>query len=70
VNVLALYVANELIQSRMEEAVAWRMANQLPSGPSLRDRVASAAAGLRRLFGTPVESTGILPKPDDYPYRG
>jgi hypothetical protein len=69
VHVLALYVANELIQSQMEQAVAWRMAKQLPSGPSLRDRVASAAAGLRRLFGSPVESTGILPRLDDYPYR-
>jgi hypothetical protein len=69
VNVLAIYVANELIQSRMEEAVAWRMANQLPSGPSLRDRVASAAAGLRRLAEIPVESAAILPKLDDYPYR-
>lgn len=68
-NVLAIYVANELFQSRMEEAVAWRMANQLPSGPSLRDRVASAAAGLRRLFGSPVESTSVIPKLDDYPYR-
>jgi hypothetical protein len=69
VNVLAIHIANELIQSRMEEAVAWRMANQLPSGPSLRDRVASAAAGLRRLAEIPVESAAILPRLDDYPYR-
>ena len=69
VNVLAIYVANELLQSKMEEAVAQRMANQLPSGPSLRDRVASAAAGLRRLFGSPVESEAILPSLNDYPYR-
>ena len=67
-NVLAIYVANELFQSRMEEAVAWRMAQQLPSGPSLRDRVASAAAGLRRLFGSPVESANVLPNLND-PYR-
>jgi hypothetical protein len=69
VNVLAIYVANELIQSRMEEAVAWRMAQEMPHGPSLRDRVASAAAGLRRLFGSPVESASVLPDLNDYPYR-
>jgi hypothetical protein len=69
VNVLAIYVANELIQSRMEEAVDWRMAKLLPSGPSLRDRVASAAAGLRRFFGSPADSAGVLPRLDDYPYR-
>jgi hypothetical protein len=69
VNVLAIYVANELIQSRLEEAVDWRMANQLPSGPSLQDRIASAAAGLRRLFGSPVQSASVLPRLDDYPYR-
>lgn len=68
-NVLAIHVVNELIQSRMEEAVAWRMAQEMPAGPSLRDRVASAAAGLRRLAESPVESAAILPKLDDYPYR-
>lgn len=68
-NVLAVYVANEIIQSRMEQGVDWRMAKQMPFGPSLRDRVASAAAGLRRLFGSPVESAGVLPRLDDYPYR-
>ena len=67
-NVLAIYVANELLQSRMEEAVAWRMANEMPSGPSLRDRLASAAAGLRRLLGSPVEPANVLPNLNDYPY--
>jgi hypothetical protein len=69
VNIFAIYVANELIQSRMKEAADWRMAKQLPALPSLRDRVASVAAGLRRLAGTPVDSAGILPRLDDYPYR-
>ena len=68
-NVLALYVANDILQTRMVEAVEWRMAQEIPSGPSLRDRVASAAAGLRRLLGSPVESANVLPKLDDYPYR-
>lgn len=68
-NVLAIYVANELIQSRLDGAFEWRMAHQLPSGPSLRDRIASAGAGLRRLFASPVEPVG-MPKLEDYPYRG
>ncbi len=68
-NVLALYVANDILQSRMVDAVEWRMAQELPSGPSLRDRVASAAAGLRRLLGSPVESASVLPNLNDYPYR-
>jgi hypothetical protein len=69
VNVLALYVANEILQSRMVEAVEWRMAQEIPSGPSLRDRVASAAAGLRRLLGSPVESANVIPNLNDYPYQ-
>lgn len=69
-NVLAIYVANELIQSRLDESVAWRMAHEIPSGPSFRERIASAAAGLRRLLGSPVDSIGVLPKLENYPYRG
>jgi hypothetical protein len=70
VNVFAIYVANELIQSRLDAAVEWRMAHELPAGPSLRDRIASAGAGLRRLFGAPIDSIGVLPKLEDYPSRG
>ena len=68
-NVLAIYVANEILQSRRVEAIEWRMAQELPSGPSFRDRVASGAAGLRRLLGHPVESASVLPNLNDYPYR-
>ena len=69
-NVLAIYVANEHIQSLMEDAVTRKMAHRLPAGPSLRDRIASAAAGLRRLAGSPTQSAAILPKLGDNPYRG
>ena len=68
-NVLAIYVANELLQAEREKAFERRYAMSLVSGPGLRDRIASAAAALHRLVGTPVQSAGILPKLEDYPYR-
>ena len=69
-NVLAIYVANEHIQSLMEDAVTGKVAHGQPAGPSLRDRIASAAAGLRRLAGSPTQSAASLPKLGDNPYRG
>jgi hypothetical protein len=69
VNVLAIYVANEHVQSLIEASVEWSLAHALPAGPSLRDRIASAAAGLRRLAGNPTTSVGVLPKLEDYPHR-
>ena len=69
-NVLAIYVANEHIQSLMEDAVTQKMAHGQPAGPSLRDRIASAAAGLRRLAGNPTQSEAFPPKLEGYPYRG
>ena len=68
-NVLAIYVANEYLQSERDRAFERALAYAMPAGPSLHDRLAAAAAGLRRLLGAPVQSTG-LPKLEDYPYRG
>jgi hypothetical protein len=70
VNVLAIYVANEMLQEQRQKALDRYIAHALPAGPSLRDRIASAAEGLRRLFGSSFESTGNLPKLEDYPYHG
>ena len=69
-NVLAIYVANELLQAERDRAFERAIAYAMPDGPSLRDRIASAAEGLRRLIGSPVQSAGMLPKLEDYPYRG
>lgn len=69
-NVLSIYVVNEHILSLMEDAVTRKMAHGQPTGPSLRDRIASAAAGLRRLAGNPTPSEAFLPRLEDYPYRG
>ena len=68
-NVLAIYVANEYLQSERDRAFERAMAFEMPAGPSLRNRIASAAAGLRRLVGSSVESTA-MPKLENYPYRG
>ena len=70
VNVLAIYIANEHIQSLMEESVTRSMAYRSVVGPSLRDRIASAAAGLRRLVGDSTQTAGVLPKLGNNPYRG
>jgi hypothetical protein len=70
VNVLAIYVANEMLQEQRQKAFDRYIAHSLPAGPSLRDRIASAAPGLRRLLGSSFDSTGTLPKLEDYPYRG
>ena len=69
-NVLAIYVANEMLQAERERAFERAMLYAIPSGPSLLERIASAAAGLRRLVGSPSSSVGVLPKLEDYPYRG
>ncbi len=68
-NVLAIYVANEMLQAERDRAFQRAIAFGMPAGPSLRNRIASAAAGLRRLAGSSVESTA-LPKLENYPYRG
>jgi hypothetical protein len=70
VNVLAIYVANEYLQGERDRAFERAIAHAMPSGSGLLDRIASAVAGLRRLAGSPAASVGILPKLEDYPYRG
>jgi hypothetical protein len=70
VNVLAIYVANEMLQAERDRAFERALTYAMPAGPSLRDRIASAAAGLRRLVRSPIESTAVLPRLEDYPYRG
>jgi hypothetical protein len=70
VNVLAIYMANELLQAERDRAFERAIAYGMPDAPSLSDRIASAAAGLRRLIGSPVATTPVLPKLGDNPYRG
>ena len=69
-NVLAIYVTNEYLQFERDRAFERAMAHAMPEAPSLRNRIASAVAGLRRLAGNSVESAAVLPKLENYPYRG
>ena len=69
-NVLAIYVANDMLQAERRKATERAIAHALPAGPSLRDRIASATTGLRQLVGTPAAGAGVLPRLEDYPYRG
>ena len=64
-NVLAIYVVNEYLQSMPKPTYP----EFEPVGPSLRDRVASAAAGLRRFLSSSAEATNFQPKLGDNPYR-
>lgn len=69
-NVLAIYVANDMLRAEREKAYNRQYVMSFASGPSLRDRIASAADALRRLAGSSVQSPNVLPKLEDYPYRG
>lgn len=69
-NVLAIYVANELLQDERDRAFERAIAFARPDGPSLIDRIASAAAGIRRFVGGPASPADVLPKLEDYPYGG
>lgn len=66
-HVLAMYLAYELNQSRIDESVERRLALQLASAPSIRERLAS---GLRQLVGASDEPLAVIPKLEGYPYRG
>ena len=66
-NAYALLAVNEQLEYLRAES-ARRQYNVNP-GPSLRDRVASAVDGLRRVFGSGA-SGPMVPTLQDYPYRG
>jgi hypothetical protein len=69
VNTYAILVVNDHFQSLVDDAARRRLAGK--RGPSLNDRIASAAAGLRRRFGNLGDaSTAGLPALRDYPHRG
>ncbi len=67
----ALIIVSSRIADLHAESAAQRLAAQArsESGES-RGALASVVAGLRSLFGAPVESPMSLPNLNDYPYRG
>ena len=68
-NAFAVFAVNEHLESLRQEAARNRTMKSAKSG--LRQRVASAADKVRLSVATSTyEMSSILPKLDDYPYRG
>jgi hypothetical protein len=68
-NAFAILVMNEHLETLRKEAAQNRTYGT--QRPSLRKRVSSTFAGLHRSLQMPVETNGTLvPKLQDYPYRG
>ena len=61
---------NHHLDYLLEQARKQQRVEELFPQPSLRARIASALAGVRRVFD-PIELSGpALPALQDYPYRG
>jgi hypothetical protein len=70
VNAYAYFVVNHHLNYLLEESAKRQRIEELFPRPSLRARIASAVAGVRRVFD-PVDLSGpALPSLDNYPYRG
>lgn len=68
-NAYAYFIVNHHLNYLLEESAKQQRVREL-FRPSLRDRIASAVAGVRRVFD-PVDLSGpVLPSLDSYPYRG
>ena len=69
-NAYAYFVVNHHLDYLLEQAAKQQRVEELFPQPSLRARIASAFAGIRRMFD-PVDLAGpALPNLDNYPYRG
>ena len=66
-NALAVIYVNDHLQSLRSEA-SQRRAASLVERRTLRDRLASAAADLRRVIGG--DQGPVVPKLENYPYGG
>ena len=66
-NALAVIYVNDHLQSLRSEA-SQRRAASLAERRSLRDRLASAAANVRRVIGG--DQGPVVPKLENYPYGG
>ena len=67
-NAFTVLAVNEHIESLRMEAAQHRLVQR--EGPSLLERIASAASTVRQVLALPLDNRGtILPKLEDYPYR-
>jgi hypothetical protein len=69
VNAYAIFAVNEHLEFLLDEAARNRAVNA--GKPSLSARIAAAVRSLRMTTAaTTYEMSSILPKLEDYPYRG
>ena len=69
-NAYAYFIVNHHLDYLLEQAANQQRVEELFPRPGIRARIASAIAGVRRVFD-PVDLTGpALPNLDHYPYRG
>jgi hypothetical protein len=70
VNAYAYFIVNHHLDYLLEQASKRQRVDELFPRPSIRARIASTLAGVRRVFD-PVELSGpALPNLEHYPYRG
>ena len=69
-NAYAYFIVNHHLYFLLEQAAKQQRVEELFHRPSIRARIASAFAGMRRVFD-PVDLAGpALPNLENYPYRG
>ncbi len=67
----AYFVATQKMTELLKQSADERLISMSHPKPTLRARIASATAGLRRAFGEPIDLNGpALPTLENYPYRG
>jgi hypothetical protein len=70
VNAYAYFIVNHHLDFLLEQAARQQRIDELFPQPSVRARIASAFARVRRVFD-PIELGGpALPTLEHYPYRG
>ena len=67
-NAYAIFAVNEHLEYLLDEAAQNRAANA--GKPSFSERVAKAVKSLRMSFADSTGTSSVLPKLEDYPYRG
>lgn len=68
-NAYAIFAVNEHLEYLIDDAARHRMSKA--GKPSFRSRIASAVDKVRTsVAASTYESTSLLPKLEDYPYRG
>ena len=69
-NAYAYFIVNHNLDYRLDRPARWQHFEAPNPRPSLRARIASAVAGARRVFD-PVDLSGpVVPRLENYPYRG